>query len=90
MVNNVLAYGPDGKVFLACLNYSESWHDSTIVSELISFLKERIGDFKIYVDQGFPRSGDVFGVLRSVGPLLSVHSVKTLRERCLQFCENCC
>lgn len=33
MVNNVLVYGPDGKVFFCCLNYPGSWHDAAIVQE---------------------------------------------------------
>jgi hypothetical protein len=33
----------------------------------ISHIKERIGDYKICVDQGFPRSGDTYGIL--VGPI---------------------
>lgn len=74
MVNNVLAYGPDGKVFFCCLNYPGSWHDAAIVQEMMAFLRDKIGDFKICVDQGFPRSGSAFDIL--VGP----YSERTARR----------
>lgn len=66
MINNVLAFGPDGKIFFAALNYPGSWHDGSLVMELLAWLKEKIGAFKVCVDQGFPRSGDAFDIF--VGP----------------------
>lgn len=75
MVNNVLAFGPDGKVFVACLNFPGSWHDSAVVMEMIAKLKHKLRGRKICVDQGFPRTGLAFDVL--VGPY-SEKSVRTL------------
>jgi len=66
MINNVLVFGPDGKVFLCALNYPGSWSDGTLTARFFSHIKEMIGDYKICVDQGFPRSGDAYGIL--VGP----------------------
>ncbi len=67
MVNNVFAYGPDGKVFFAAINFPGSWADSALTAQFLHALKKKIGDYKICVDQGFPRSGDVHGTL--VGPV---------------------
>ena len=39
----------------------------TLTAHFFSHIKERIGDYKICVDQGFPRSGDAYGIL--VGPI---------------------
>ncbi len=66
MVNNVFAYGADGKVFLCGLNFPGSCHDGSITANLLPIIIEKIGSFKICVDQGFPRSGDADGIL--VGP----------------------
>ncbi len=41
--------------------------DGTLTAWFFSHIKERIGDYKICVDQGFPRSGDAYGTL--VGPI---------------------
>jgi hypothetical protein len=67
MVNNVLVFGPDGKVFFCAINYPGSWSDGTLTARFFTHIKERIGDYKICVDQGFPRSGDATGIL--VGPI---------------------
>ena len=67
MVNNVLIFGPDGKVFFCAINYPGSWSDGTLTARFFTHIKERIGDYKICVDQGFPRSGDATGIL--VGPI---------------------
>ena len=40
--------------------------DGTLTSCVFTHIKERIGDYKIFVDQGFPRSLDATGIL--VGP----------------------
>ena len=66
-VNNVLAYGPDGKVFLSALNFPGSWTDGKLSAHFIEFIKRKIGRYKICVDQGFPRQGDAYGIL--VGPI---------------------
>ena len=67
MVNNVLVFGPDGKVFFCAINYPGSWADGSLTSRFFNHIQKRIGDFKICVDQGFPRSGDAHGIL--VGPI---------------------
>lgn len=67
MVNNIFIYGPDGKVFFCAINYPGSWADGAVTRNFLPFLRGKIGQYKIVVDQGFPRSGDAYGVL--VGPL---------------------
>ena len=67
MVNNFHAYGPDGKVFFCALNFPGSWADASVTARFLPFIKERIGSYKIVVDQGFPRRGSAYGVL--VGPV---------------------
>jgi hypothetical protein len=66
-VANVFAFGPDGKIFLACINFPGSWHNSNVVSPILERLKERLDGKKICVDQGFPRQGFMEDVL--VGPI---------------------
>ena len=68
MVNNVLVFGPDGKVFFCAINYPGSWADGTLTSRFFNHIQKRIGDFKICVDQGFPRSGDAHGILVGLIP----------------------
>ena len=67
MVNNVFAYGPDGKVFFAAVNFPGSWADGSLTARFLHQMKKRIGNYKICVDQGFPRSGDAYGTF--VGPV---------------------
>ena len=67
MVNNVLAYGPDGKVFFCAINYPGSWADGSLSLRFLHHIKKRIGEYKICVDQGFPHSGEACGVF--VGPI---------------------
>ena len=67
MVNNVLAFGADGKVFFCALNYPGSWANGTLTSRFLPHILKRIGHYKICVDQGFPRSGPAWNVL--VGPV---------------------
>lgn len=67
MVNNVFAYGPDGKVFFAAVNFPGSWADGALTARFLHAIKKKIGEYKICVDQGFPRSGDAYGTL--VGPI---------------------
>jgi hypothetical protein len=61
------AYGPDGKVFFAAINFPGSWANGALTAHFLHALKKRIGDYKICIDQGFPRSGDAHGIL--VGPI---------------------
>ncbi len=67
MVNNILVLGPNGKVFFCAINYPGSWSDGTLTTCFFLHIKERIGDYKICVKQGFPRNGDATGIL--VGPI---------------------
>jgi hypothetical protein len=67
MVDNVLVFGPNGKVFFCAINYPGSWLDGTLTTCFFLHIKERIGGYKICVNQGFPRSGDATGIL--VGPI---------------------
>ena len=67
MVKNVFAYGPDGKVFFAAVNFSGSWADGSLTARFLHQMKRRIGRFKICVDQGFPRGGDASGMF--IGPV---------------------
>ncbi len=67
MVNNVFAYGPDSKVFFAAVNFPGSWADGSLTARFLHQMKRRIGDYKVCVDQGFPRSGDAYGTF--VGPV---------------------
>jgi len=67
MVNNVFAYGPDGKVFLCAINFPGSWHDGSITANILPYIRNNIGNYKMCVDQGFPRTGDANLIL--VGPI---------------------
>jgi hypothetical protein len=67
MVNNVFAYGPDGKVFFAAINFPGSWADGSLTSRFLHQMKRRMALYKICVDQGFPHSGDAYGTF--VGPI---------------------
>jgi hypothetical protein len=67
MCNNVFCFAPTGKIIFACINFPGSWHDSQVSLSLIAKVVENIGAFKICVDQGFPRSGDLLD--KFVGPI---------------------
>jgi len=67
MVNNIFAYGPDGKVFLAAINFPGSWHDGSIMANILPYIHNNIGTYKMCVHQGFPRGGDAAYIL--VGPI---------------------
>jgi hypothetical protein len=68
MVNNVFAFGPNGKVFFAAVNFPKSWAGGSLTAQFLHQMKRRIGRFKICVDQGFPKGGDASGTF--VGPVL--------------------
>jgi hypothetical protein len=61
MVNNVFAFGPDGKVFFAAVNIPGSWADGSLTARFLPYIKRKIGAYKFCVDQGFPWSGDAHG-----------------------------
>jgi len=65
--NNVFAFSPLGKIIYACINYPGSWHDSQVSQHFISHFLAHSLDYKMCVDQGFPRCGDL--VDKFVGPL---------------------
>ena len=67
MINNVFAYGQNGKAYLSALNFPGSWADGSLTKCFLPHIIKHIGEFKICVDQGFPRSGDAYEVL--VGPV---------------------
>jgi hypothetical protein len=56
MVNNIFAYGLDAKVFLCAINFPSSWNDGSIRANILPYICWKIGNYKICVDQGFPRS----------------------------------
>ncbi len=68
MVNNVLVFGPDGKVFFCAINYPGSWADGSLTACFFSHIKGKIGDYKICVEQRFPGSGDATGILVGLIP----------------------
>ena len=55
VINNVFAYGPDGEVFITAINCSGSWADGSLSALYFVSIRRRIGPYKIFVDQGFPR-----------------------------------
>ena len=65
--NNVFLFGPDGKIYSASINYPGSWHDSQVCQLMIVIVLLLIGLYKVCVDQGFPRSGELFD--KFVGPI---------------------
>ena len=67
MNNNIFVYGPDGKVFLCVINFPGSWHDRSITANILPYITNNIGNYKICIDQGFSRSGDAYQIL--VGPV---------------------
>jgi hypothetical protein len=80
MVNKVFAYGLDGKVFFAAVNFPGSWADGSLTAQFLHQMKKKIGDYKICVDQVFPRSEDAYGTI--VGPV-------TKRAACRLHCDVC-
>jgi hypothetical protein len=45
MVNNVLAYGPDGKVFFAAVSFPGSWADGSLSACFLHYVKRKIGAY---------------------------------------------
>ncbi len=81
MVNNVFAFGPDGKVFFATVNFPGSWADGSLTARFFHEIKRRIGHFKICVNQGFPRGGDASGMF--VGPVSKRQARHLHRDVCI-------
>jgi hypothetical protein len=67
MINNVLAFAPNGKIIYAALNFPGSWPDSQLAAALQQQVVNTIGDYALCVDSGFPMRGDMQD--RFVGPL---------------------
>ena len=42
MVNNVFAYGPDGKVFFCAINYPGSWADGSLTARFLHHIKKEL------------------------------------------------
>ena len=73
--NNVFLFGPDGKIYYGALNYPGSWHDAQVCQLLIALVLLLLGMYKVCVDQGFPRSGELYE--KFIGPI-SKKSLKNL------------
>ena len=84
IVDNMFAYGPDGKVFFAALNFPGSWVDGALMAHFLHSFKSKIGELKvsISIDQGFPQSGNVYGTLAV--PITKKGS-KMSTSQCLQL-----
>lgn len=72
--NNVFCFAPTGKVIFACINFPGNYHDSQVAEALMAEVINNLGEYKICVDQGFPRKGDLLN--KFVGPI----SPKTRRR----------
>jgi hypothetical protein len=66
-VNNVFLFSPAGTILYAAFNYPGRWHDSRVATKLVEVVKAKIGRYKVCVDQGFRRTGDLYGTF--VGPI---------------------
>ncbi len=67
MIIFFLVFGPDGTVCFCEINsYPGSWLDGALTTRFFLHIKERIGEYKICVNQRFLWSGDATGNL--VGP----------------------
>ena len=67
MVNNIFLFSPEGKILFACYNAPGSWHDSHVARPLVTVVLDKLGQYKICVDQGFKRSGNLLN--KFVGPI---------------------
>jgi len=72
MVNNLFAYAPDGRVIFCAINFPGSWHDGSIMANILPYIPKKIGTYKMCIDQGLPRSSDALDVL--VGPISHAQS----------------
>jgi hypothetical protein len=66
MCQNVFAFAPTGKIIHASIDFPGFFHDSQVAMDLIDVVIRKIGTYAMCVDQGFPRSGDLFD--KFVGP----------------------
>jgi hypothetical protein len=72
MVNNIFAYGPNGKIFLCAVNFPSSWQDGSIKTNIFPYICNNIGMYKMCVDQGFPQGCNAAYIL--VGPVNQKHA----------------
>jgi hypothetical protein len=85
VVNNVFAYCPDGKVFIAAINFPGSWADGSLCAHFFDSICRRIGPYNICVDQGFPRSGDAWNILvRPMNERSARHLHPSVRDNMLK------
>jgi hypothetical protein len=63
MVNNLFAYGSDGRVIFFAINFPGNWNDGSITANGLPYICKKIGTYKMCIDQGLPRSGDALDVL---------------------------
>ncbi len=54
MVNNVFAYGPDGKVFFSAINFPGSWADGSLTARFLHQMKRKMHLYKISLTRDFP------------------------------------
>ena len=54
MVNNLFAYGPDGRVINCAINFPGSWHDGSIRVNSLPYICKMIGTYKMCIEQGLP------------------------------------
>jgi hypothetical protein len=54
MVNNVFAYGPDGKVFFAAINFPGSSADSALTARFLHALKKKLENIRFASTRGSP------------------------------------
>jgi hypothetical protein len=80
MVNNLFAYAPNGKVIFCAINFPGSWHNGSIIEKILPYIHKMIGTYKMFADQGFPRSGDAAEVL--VGPISQAHAYRLASNFC--------
>jgi hypothetical protein len=66
MVNNLFD-GPDSRVIFCAINFPSSWHDGSIMANILPYIHKKIGTYKMCVDQGLSGACDAVYVL--VGPI---------------------
>jgi len=67
MVNNLVGYGPDGRVIFCAINFLRSMHGGSITANISPYNQKMVDTYKMCVNQGLLRSGDADDVL--VGPI---------------------
>ncbi len=52
-INNIFAYGPDGKVFFCALNFPGSWSDGAVIARFIPYIKEQLATTRLLLIRVF-------------------------------------